>query len=274
MTDKLRVGGGGATPSQTDKAGTEKDAEGFQRALEQRQVVPGAPPRTPVGKGTSLKALPAADTASKGTPSKSTSPDRSVPDRGTTNSGARVPTATPRQTATEAASGQFSGLGARLVDLRRSLGVTQGTVAALMGSTQPALARLEKGDMKPNLRTLARYGEAIGQRVQVTMRRGGQDERQDDTNRDSRGSQGKSAPPSSYTCLIEQVPETLAQARRELGLTQTQVAAAMDTSQPVIARLEAGEAVPNLRTLERYCDAIGVEAAITFEASTADRPTR
>jgi transcriptional regulator with XRE-family HTH domain len=46
--------------------------------------------------------------------------------------------------------------------------------------------------------------------------------------------------------------------RRALGLTQTEVAARMGTSQSAVARLEA-RALPDVRlsTLERYAEAVG-----------------
>jgi predicted transcriptional regulator len=45
--------------------------------------------------------------------------------------------------------------------------------------------------------------------------------------------------------------------RVELGLTQTQVAARMGTSQSAVARLEAGQGDVRLSTLERYAAALG-----------------
>lgn len=45
--------------------------------------------------------------------------------------------------------------------------------------------------------------------------------------------------------------------RRELGLSQTEVAARMGTSQPAVARLESGAADVRLTTLERYAAAVG-----------------
>jgi transcriptional regulator with XRE-family HTH domain len=45
--------------------------------------------------------------------------------------------------------------------------------------------------------------------------------------------------------------------RVELGLSQTEVAARMGTSQSAVARLESGEADLRLSTLERYAAAIG-----------------
>ncbi len=49
----------------------------------------------------------------------------------------------------------------------------------------------------------------------------------------------------------------LAAARRASGLTQTEVAARMHTSQSMVARLEAGEVDVRLSTLHRYADAVG-----------------
>jgi len=45
--------------------------------------------------------------------------------------------------------------------------------------------------------------------------------------------------------------------RLELGLSQTEVAARMGTSQSAVARLESGEADLRLSTLERYAAALG-----------------
>jgi transcriptional regulator with XRE-family HTH domain len=44
--------------------------------------------------------------------------------------------------------------------------------------------------------------------------------------------------------------------RAELGLTQTEVAARMGTSQSAVARLESGQADVRLSTLERYAAAL------------------
>jgi transcriptional regulator with XRE-family HTH domain len=50
---------------------------------------------------------------------------------------------------------------------------------------------------------------------------------------------------------------TLAARRAEVGLSQTQVAARMGTSQSAVARLESGDADVRLSTLERYAAALG-----------------
>jgi predicted transcriptional regulator len=45
--------------------------------------------------------------------------------------------------------------------------------------------------------------------------------------------------------------------RVELGLTQTEVAVRMGTSQSAVARLEAGQLDVRMSTLERYAAAVG-----------------
>jgi transcriptional regulator with XRE-family HTH domain len=47
--------------------------------------------------------------------------------------------------------------------------------------------------------------------------------------------------------------------RVKLGLTQTEVAARMGTSQSAVARLEAADGDIRLSTLERYATALGME---------------
>ncbi len=54
---------------------------------------------------------------------------------------------------------------------------------------------------------------------------------------------------------------SLAERRRELGLSQTAVAARMRTSQSALARLEGGESDPRISTVERYALAMGEELA-------------
>ncbi|MGH9304094.1 MAG: helix-turn-helix domain-containing protein [Acidimicrobiales bacterium] len=56
--------------------------------------------------------------------------------------------------------------------------------------------------------------------------------------------------------------------RVELGLTQTEVAARMGTSQSAVARLEAGRSDIRLSTLERYAAALARE--ITWELRDID----
>jgi predicted transcriptional regulator len=51
--------------------------------------------------------------------------------------------------------------------------------------------------------------------------------------------------------------DELAQVRRERGLSQTEIAARMGTSQSAVARLERGELDARLSTVERYAAALG-----------------
>jgi transcriptional regulator with XRE-family HTH domain len=50
--------------------------------------------------------------------------------------------------------------------------------------------------------------------------------------------------------------DELVQARRERGLSQTEIAARMGTSQSAVARLERGDLDVRLSTLERYAAAV------------------
>ena len=54
-----------------------------------------------------------------------------------------------------------------------------------------------------------------------------------------------------------ELTEALVARRVEQGLTQTEVAARMGTSQSAVARVEAGELDVRLSTLERYAAAVG-----------------
>lgn len=52
--------------------------------------------------------------------------------------------------------------------------------------------------------------------------------------------------------------------RERLGLTQTELAGRMETTQPTIARLEAGGVTPSLDTLHRAASALGLELIVDF----------
>jgi ribosome-binding protein aMBF1 (putative translation factor) len=56
-----------------------------------------------------------------------------------------------------------------------------------------------------------------------------------------------------------QLMRELAGRRQHAGLSQTEIAARMGTSQSAVARLEAGEADVRASTLERYAAALGAE---------------
>ena len=60
----------------------------------------------------------------------------------------------------------------KIIAARTSAGLTQADVAARMGTTQSAVARLESNLMKgklPSGRTLTRYAHALGKRIQISF---------------------------------------------------------------------------------------------------------
>ncbi len=56
-----------------------------------------------------------------------------------------------------------------LTKRRRRLGLSQTTVAARMGTSQSAVARLEAGGSDPKLSTLARYAAALDAKVSYAV---------------------------------------------------------------------------------------------------------
>lgn len=59
------------------------------------------------------------------------------------------------------------------------------------------------------------------------------------------------------------IVQRLVRLREQAGLTQVEVASLLGTSQPVIARLEAGGRDPRLSTLQRYARVVGAELEVT-----------
>jgi transcriptional regulator with XRE-family HTH domain len=55
------------------------------------------------------------------------------------------------------------------------------------------------------------------------------------------------------------------EARNRAGLTQSEVARRIKTSQSVVARLESGASMPSTRTLQRFAKATGSRLSIRFE---------
>ena len=55
------------------------------------------------------------------------------------------------------------------------------------------------------------------------------------------------------------------EARRRAALTQAELAARMETTQSVVARLESGRIHPSTRTLERIAHATGTKLRISFD---------
>ncbi len=70
-----------------------------------------------------------------------------------------------------------------------------------------------------------------------------------------------------YEALEEQFSLTgaMIEARDRAGLTQTQVAQLMNTTQAAVARLEGGGSKPSTSTLQKYAQATGSRLRISFE---------
>jgi transcriptional regulator with XRE-family HTH domain len=62
-------------------------------------------------------------------------------------------------------------LAGTLTDERLALGLSQTEVAARMGTSQSAVARIESGDADVRLSTLERYAAALGRRLDVRLQR-------------------------------------------------------------------------------------------------------
>ncbi len=57
----------------------------------------------------------------------------------------------------------------RLVRRREALGLSQGDVAAKMGTSQPAVARLESGEVDARGSTIERFAAALGRRIEYRL---------------------------------------------------------------------------------------------------------
>jgi DNA-binding XRE family transcriptional regulator len=60
-------------------------------------------------------------------------------------------------------------LARELIAARTQAGLTQGDVAARMGTTQSVVARIESGRGTPSMRTVQRFASAVGARAVVRM---------------------------------------------------------------------------------------------------------
>ncbi len=70
-----------------------------------------------------------------------------------------------------------------------------------------------------------------------------------------------------YDALEEEfaLAAALIRARADADMTQAQVAAAMGTTQSVVARMESGRSRPSTGSLERFAKATGTRLRISFE---------
>lgn len=78
---------------------------------------------------------------------------------------------------------------------------------------------------------------------------------------------------TAYDRLDEEfrVIAVLTDARKRAGLSQTDVAKRMKTSQSYVARLESGEVHPTAQSLERFARATGSRLRITIEPLPSGR---
>ena len=60
-------------------------------------------------------------------------------------------------------------LASAVMDVRNRAGLTQEQLARKMGTTQPVVARLESGRVRPSMRTLERLAEATGSRLLISF---------------------------------------------------------------------------------------------------------
>lgn len=76
---------------------------------------------------------------------------------------------------------------AELVANRRAAGLTQSEVAQRMGTSQPAVARLEAGEVDVRMSTVERYAAAVGRRVELRLSAGEGANHRDDAYRQGPG---------------------------------------------------------------------------------------
>ncbi len=72
---------------------------------------------------------------------------------------------------------------------------------------------------------------------------------------------------AAYGALAEEyaIARELIAARARAGLSQSEVADRMGTTQSVVARLESGKRPPSMRTVERFAQAVGGHVVLRIE---------
>ena len=68
-----------------------------------------------------------------------------------------------------------------------------------------------------------------------------------------------------------EIAERVRQERERRGVTQAELAARIGSSQPALARLEAGGVTPSFDTLRRIAEALGLELVEIGRASCRER---
>ncbi|MBK7766396.1 MAG: helix-turn-helix transcriptional regulator [Sulfuritalea sp.] len=76
---------------------------------------------------------------------------------------------------------------------------------------------------------------------------------------------------AAYDTLADEfaIARELIAARARAGLSQSEVAQRMGTTQSVVARLESGKRPPSMRTVERFAQAVGGHAVLRIEPQVA-----
>lgn len=69
----------------------------------------------------------------------------------------------------DAFSAEPGDVGASLAARRRELGLSQAEIAERMGTSQPAVARLESGSTNARLSTVTRYAKALDCTVEFSL---------------------------------------------------------------------------------------------------------
>jgi len=64
----------------------------------------------------------------------------------------------------------FASIATQVTERRHALGLSQAQLAELVGTTQSAIARLERGGRPPRIDTLLRIAEALGCELNVELR--------------------------------------------------------------------------------------------------------
>jgi ribosome-binding protein aMBF1 (putative translation factor) len=74
---------------------------------------------------------------------------------------------------------------------------------------------------------------------------------------------------AAYDTLADEyaIARELIAARARSGLSQSEVAQRMGTTQSVVARLESGKRPPSMRTMERFAQAVGGHVVLRIEAA-------
>ena len=65
--------------------------------------------------------------------------------------------------------GPVHALVCEIVEARHAAGLTQGEVAARLGTTQSAIARLENAHHLPSLDLLSRYAAVLGRKLDIRL---------------------------------------------------------------------------------------------------------